>query len=57
MLLAVTAALCAAQSTLAPAERAALVDLYLATNGPAWSDQGGWNYYNDPSSDPCTYNW
>ena len=45
------------QSTLAPAERAALVDLYLATNGSGWRGNMGWSNYTNSSSDPCVDRW
>jgi hypothetical protein len=39
------------------AERAALVDLYLATNGGGWSDRAGWVNYPTASVDPCDAAW
>jgi hypothetical protein len=40
----------------APDQRAALVELYIATNGSSWSDRGGWlNHAN--GSDPCDNLW
>jgi hypothetical protein len=34
-------------------ERAALVDLYLATNGNNWINKTGWAGYANPANDPC----
>ena len=44
-------------ATIDPAERQALVDLYLATNGTAWTNHDGFNAYADASNDPCTRGW
>ena len=40
------------QSTVPPAERTTLVNLYDSTNGPEWADKGNWL-----SGDPCTNKW
>lgn len=40
----------------AAAQRAALVDLYLATNGSGWSTNTGWVDYGS-GSDPCDDSW
>jgi hypothetical protein len=40
----------------APVQRAALVDLYIATNGSSWNDRTGW-VDHAASSDPCDDNW
>jgi hypothetical protein len=40
----------------APDQRAALVDLYIATNGSGWSDRTGWQNYSS-GSDPCDDAW
>jgi hypothetical protein len=40
----------------APAQRAALVQLYIATNGSTWSDRAGWQNYAT-GSDPCDNSW
>ena len=46
-----------AAGPLPPAERAALVDFYNATNGPSWSTATGWSSYSNPSNDPCLNSW
>jgi hypothetical protein len=38
------------------AQRAALIDLYLATNGSGWTDKAGWQNYTS-GSDPCDNIW
>ena len=40
-----------------PAQRQALVDFYLATNGTTWTVQDGWDSYAVASSDPCSPTW
>ncbi len=40
----------------APDQRAAMVELYLSTNGSDWSDRGGWKDYAT-GSDPCDKSW
>jgi hypothetical protein len=40
----------------APDQRAALVELYIATNGSTWSDKAGWQNYSI-GSDPCDDSW
>jgi hypothetical protein len=40
----------------APDQRAALVELYIATNGSTWSDKTGWQNYST-GSDPCDNRW
>ncbi len=40
----------------APAQRAALVELYIATNGSRWDDRRGWQDYST-GSDPCDNSW
>ncbi len=40
----------------APDQRAALVDLYIATNGSGWGDNYGWQDYAS-GSDPCENSW
>jgi hypothetical protein len=40
----------------APAQRAALVELYIATNGSGWSNRAGWQDYAT-ASDPCDNGW
>jgi hypothetical protein len=40
----------------APDQRAALVDLYIATNGSTWSINTGWRDYA-AGSDPCDDAW
>ncbi len=40
----------------APDQRAALVDLYIATNGSAWGANTGWRDYAS-GSDPCDNRW
>ena len=37
-------------------ERAALVELYIATNGSSWTTKTGWQNYST-GSDPCDDNW
>ena len=46
-----------AHGKLASAQRAALVDLYLATNGPSWKPNTGWADYANASNDPCADGW
>jgi hypothetical protein len=42
----------------AAAQRAALVDLYLATNGSGWSTNTGWvDYSSEVGNDPCDDSW
>ncbi len=40
----------------APGQRAALVDLYIATNGSTWGANTGWQDYSS-GSDPCDNSW
>jgi hypothetical protein len=40
----------------APAQRAALVDFFIATNGTGWTSNGGWVSYAT-GSDPCDHSW
>jgi hypothetical protein len=40
----------------AAAQRAALVELYIATNGNTWSDNNGWRNHTT-GSDPCDNTW
>jgi hypothetical protein len=40
----------------AAAQRAALVELYIATNGSTWSDKTGWQNHAT-GSDPCDNGW
>ncbi len=40
----------------AAAQRAALVELYIATNGSTWSDRTGWQNHT-VGSDPCDNSW
>ncbi len=40
----------------APDQRAALVDLYIATNGGTWTTNTGWKDYVS-GSDPCDTYW
>ncbi len=40
----------------APDQRAALVDLYIATNGSTWKYNTGWSDYAS-GSDPCDNTW
>jgi hypothetical protein len=40
----------------AAAQRAALVELYIATNGSGWSGVTGWQNHAT-GSDPCDDNW
>ena len=42
---------------LAAAERAALVDIYAATNGHNWNCNTGWINAGNVSADPCTEAW
>ena len=44
-------------SALAPAQRQALVDIYLALSGPNWPEQKGWENYTNASNDPCMAEW
>ena len=44
-------------STLTPRERAALVDLYVSTDGDQWVGNDGWMNYADDSNDPCVEQW
>ena len=53
---AVAACLRCAVTVLVPEERGALVDIYLATNGPRWLNNFGWSLYADPKADPCKNN-
>jgi hypothetical protein len=39
-----------------PDQRAALVELYIATNGSTWSTKTGWQNYST-GSDPCDNSW
>jgi hypothetical protein len=45
-----------AAATVVPAQRAALVDLYVATNGAGWTVNTGWRDYAT-GSDPCENSW
>jgi hypothetical protein len=45
-----------AGAQLAPSERAALVALYSATNGPSWNNVPGWANHLS-GSDPCNDAW
>ncbi len=40
----------------APLQRAALVELYIATSGSAWTEKTGWEDYV-AGSDPCDNDW
>jgi hypothetical protein len=40
----------------APDQRAALVELYIATNGSTWSYKTGWQNHTT-GSDPCDNSW
>jgi hypothetical protein len=43
-------------ASMAPDQRAALVDLYIATNGNTWIDKTGWRDHVS-GSDPCDDAW
>ena len=46
------------RSVIDAGERAALVALYVALNGPStWISRTGWSSYASSSSDPCNDNW
>jgi hypothetical protein len=45
-----------AVASTAPEQRAALVELYIATNGSTWSTKTGWENH-DTGSDPCDDHW
>jgi hypothetical protein len=40
----------------APVQRAALVELYIATDGTAWTNRTGWQNHAS-GSDPCDNGW
>jgi hypothetical protein len=40
----------------AAVQRAALVELYIATNGSTWGDKNGWQNHAT-GSDPCDNSW
>ena len=43
--------------SLDPAERAALVDLYISTSGSTWTHRQGWSAHANATSDPCSASW
>jgi hypothetical protein len=43
-------------ATTAPAQRAALVELHIATNGSGWINNTGWRDHSE-GSDPCDDGW
>ncbi len=45
-----------AVAPVSPNQRAALVELYIATNGSGWTDRTGWQNYSS-GSDPCDDSW
>ncbi len=46
----------AVRATTIAAQRAALVELYLSTNGSSWTDRAGWQNHGS-GSDPCDDSW
>jgi hypothetical protein len=47
---------CGVVAPTAADQRAALVELYIATNGSDWSDNTGWRDHGS-GSDPCDNSW
>ena len=48
---------CVAPCAIDPVDRAALVDIFIGTNGIGWERGTGWSAYADSSNDPCSPRW